>query len=404
MKLWDKGYNIDNFVSKYTVGKDRELDMYLAKYDVQASKAHAQILASIDLLSVEELAALEAALDLIAQEIERGIFEIEDQFEDVHSKLEALLTEKVGEAGKKIHSARSRNDQVLVALHLFCKSELKELLGLISNLFETLLSLADQHKSVLMPGYTHLQVAMPSSFGLWFSAFAETLIDDVIQLRASYQIADQNPLGSAAGYGSSFPIDRDYTTKALDFAWMKYNAIACQYNRGRLEKSMAFTLSSVAGTLNKMASDMCLFVNQNFGFVSFPKELCTGSSIMPHKQNPDVWELMRAHCNKAQQLPVEVAMLTTNLATGYHRDFQLLKEIILPAVFQMKENLVAADFMLQHIQVNTNILENQELYQYMFSVESINAMVLNGESFRDAYKKLGEEIASGTFKAKHQIN
>ncbi len=403
MKLWDKGYTINNLVQRYTVGKDRELDLYLARYDVQASKAHAAMLGEVGLLSEKEVKQLSDALDEVMQDIDAGHFEIETEYEDVHSKLEAVLTQKVGEAGKKIHSARSRNDQVLVALHLFCKAELKELKTLIHDLFTTLMELADKHQSVAMPGYTHLQVAMPSSFGLWFSAIAETLIDDVVQLNASYQIADQNPLGSAAGYGSSFPINRASTTEALDFAWMKYNAIACQYNRGRLEKSMAFTLSSIGGTLNKLANDMCLFVNQNFGFVGFPKELCTGSSIMPHKQNPDVWELMRAHCNKAQQLPSEIALLTTNLATGYHRDFQLLKETLLPAILQMKENLKAATFMLQHVEVNTKILDN-DIYQYMYSVEAVNAQVLNGASFRDAYKNLGQEIAAGHFQPNKQVH
>ncbi len=396
MKLWDKGYTVDNIVERYTVGNDRELDMHLAKFDVQGSLAHAQMLRSIGILSAEELADLEQGLAIIAQTIEEGTFVIEPHFEDVHSKVEAELVRIIGDAGKKIHTARSRNDQVLVDLHLYAKAELSEVIALVEKLFETLLSLAEQHKDVLIPGYTHTQVAMPSSFGLWFSAYAETLVDDVILLKAAQRMADQNPLGSGAGYGSSFPIDRTMTTELLGFATMRYNVVAAQMSRGRLERTVASALASVANTLGRLSADVCLYMSQNFGFISFPKELTTGSSIMPHKQNPDVWEVMRAKCNRLQQLPMEFTMITSNLTSGYHRDFQLLKQGLIEGIETTKDNLAVCESMLQHIMVNRDILNNP-MYDMMYSVEDVNRLVLSGATFRDAYRTLGEAILAGTY-------
>lgn len=396
MKLWDKGYTVDNIVERYTVGNDRELDMHLAKFDVQGSLAHAQMLRSIGILSAEELADLEQGLAMIAQTIEEGTFVIEPHFEDVHSKVEAELVRIIGDAGKKIHTARSRNDQVLVDLHLYAKAELSEVIALVEKLFETLLSLAEQHKDVLIPGYTHTQVAMPSSFGLWFSAYAETLVDDVILLKAAQRMADQNPLGSGAGYGSSFPIDRTMTTELLGFATMRYNVVAAQMSRGRLERTVASALASVANTLCRLSADVCLYMSQNFGFIGFPKELTTGSSIMPHKQNPDVFEVMRAKCNRLQQLPMEFTMITSNLTSGYHRDFQLLKQGLIEGIETTKDNLAVCEFMLQHIMVNRDILNNS-MYDMMYSVEDVNRLVMGGMTFRDAYRQLGQQILAGTY-------
>ncbi len=395
MKLWDKGYTVDNVVERYTVGNDRELDMHLARYDVQGSLAHAKMLRSIGILSAEELADLEKGLAQIAQTIEEGSFVIEPHFEDVHSKVEAELVRLIGDAGKKIHTARSRNDQVLVDLHLYTKAELSAMITLVNKLFDTLLALAEQHKDVLMPGYTHTQVAMPSSFGLWFSAYAETLVDDVLLLRAAQRMADQNPLGSGAGYGSSFPIDRALTTELLDFAEMRYNVVAAQMSRGRLERTVASALASVANTLGRLSADICLYMSQNFGFIGFPKELTTGSSIMPHKQNPDVFEVMRAKCNRLQQLPMEFTMITANLTSGYHRDFQLLKQGLIEGIEATKDNLAVCDFMLQHITVNRDILNNP-MYDMMYSVEDVNRLVMGGMTFRDAYRQLGQ-ILAGTY-------
>ena len=403
MKLWDKGYSTDNLVEKFTVGNDRILDMKLAKYDVQGNRAHARMLTSIGLLTKQEFADIDRGLNNILADIEAGTFTIEEQFEDIHSKVEFELTKKIGEAGKKIHSARSRNDQVLVDLHLYTKDELTEIKQLIANVFHTLISLADEHKNTLLPGYTHLQVAMPSSFGLWFSAYAETLVDDLYFIDAAYKIADQNPLGSGAGYGSSFPINRSMTTKELGFETMKYNVVAAQMSRGKLEKSVAMALSSVAGTMSKFAADVCLYMSQNFGFVGFPKELTTGSSIMPHKQNPDVFELMRAKCNKVQNLPTEIAMITNNLTSGYFRDLQLLKESYMEGIDLLKDNLEVLDFMLKHIEVKTGIVDDNK-YDFLFSVEELNKMVLNGESFRDAYQKLGKQILKGNFNPEKTVN
>lgn len=397
MKLWDKGYATDKLIEQFTVGNDRILDLKLAKYDVQASLAHAKMLEKADLLSMKEYNALAKGLDAIQKTIEDGTFTIEETFEDVHSKIEFELTKMTGEAGKKIHTARSRNDQVLVAIHLYLKDEIKTIKQKIRQLFDTLMELSDKYKEVLLPGYTHMQVAMPSSFGLWFAAYAESLIDDIIMLNAAAEIADQNPLGSAAGFGSSFPIDRSYTTALLGFKTLKYNSLASQLSRGKLEKTMAFALASVSGTLSKLASDMILYLSGNFGFISLPKELTTGSSIMPHKQNPDVLELLRAKSNKIQSLPGELILIVNNLTSGYHRDFQLLKGSIMEATDQVKENLTVFDFMLGKICVNKNILDDKEMYKYLYSVESVNKLVKGGMSFRDAYKVVGEQILGGNY-------
>lgn len=397
MKLWDKGYATADMVEHFTVGDDRILDIKLAKYDVQASLAHAKMLEKTGLLSSKEYHAIAKGLGSIQKTIENGTFTIEETFEDVHSKIEFELTRMVGEAGKKIHTARSRNDQVLVAMHLYLKDEIKTIKLNISQLFETLLRLSEQYKEVVMPGYTHMQVAMPSSFGLWFAAYAESLIDDIIMFNAVADIADQNPLGSAAGFGSSFPIDRSYTTELLGFKTLKYNSLAAQLSRGKLEKTMAFALASVSGTLSKLASDMILYLSPNFNFIGFPKELTTGSSIMPHKQNPDVLELLRAKSNKIQSLPNEIILMISNLTSGYHRDFQLLKKSIMEATDQVKENITVFDFMLDHILVNKNILDDKEMYKYLYSVESVNKLVKEGMSFRDAYRIVGEQILGGNY-------
>jgi len=403
MKLWDKGYTTENIVEKFTVGKDRELDLNLAKQDIQGSLAHAKMLHKINVLSKPELEDIINGLNKIGKTIEDGTFSIEEEFEDVHSKIEFELVKLIGNAGKKIHTARSRNDQVLVDLHLYAKEEIVAIKHLIKNLFNTLIGLSEKHKNDLMPGYTHMQVAMPSSFGLWFSAYAECLVDDLVMLNAAYVICDQNPLGSAAGYGSSFPIDRTFTTESLGFKEMKYNVVAAQMSRGRLEKTVAFALASLASTLSKLSSDVCLYMSQNFNFLTFPKELTTGSSIMPHKQNPDVFELLRAKCNKIQNMPSEIAMITNNLTSGYHRDFQLLKESLMEGIETSKDNLKVCDFMLNHIIVNENILNNT-IYDYIYSVEEVNKLVMTGYTFRDAYKKVGQEIMSGDFSPEKDIS
>ena len=403
MKLWDKGYTINNLVEKYTVGNDRKYDIKLAKYDVLGSLAHAEMLQNTNFISKKEWESIEIELNRILKEIEKGNFTIEENFEDIHSKVEYLLTEKLGEAGKKIHTARSRNDQILVDLHLYTKAELQEIKEKVKTLFNLLIDLADKNKDFLLPGYTHTQIAMPSSFGLWFSAYAESLIDDIIMLNAAIKISDQNPLGSAAGYGSSFPIDRDFTTQKLGFAELKINSIAAQMTRGKLEKTTAYALATLAGDLSKLSADIILYMSQNFGFVGFPKELTTGSSIMPHKQNPDVWEIMRARCNQIQNLPSEITMLTNNLAHGYHRDFQQLKEHFIDAIESSKDNIEVAIFMLKNIKINQKILIDPK-FDLIFSVERVNELVISGLSFRDAYKKVGEEISLGKFKANHKIN
>jgi len=403
MKLWDKGFSTDKKIDHFTVGNDRALDMVLAKYDVIASKAHAQMLGKIGLLTAEETNNLETELNNIAKTIEEGTFIIEDTFEDMHSKIEYILTEKLGDTGKKIHTARSRNDQVLVAMHLFLKAELIEIKTATKELFDLLLTLAKKHKDVLLPGYTHLQIAMPSSFGLWLSAYAESLIDDLYFIDAAYKVADQNPLGSAAGYGSSFPIDRTFTTKAMGFDTLKYNVVAAQMGRGKVEKATAFGMSSIAATLSKMAMDICLYMSQNFNFISFPDELTTGSSIMPHKKNPDVFELIRAKCNKIQAVPNQLILITNNLPSGYHRDLQLVKEVIVPAIQDLKACLEMLIFSLKELKVNANILDDPK-YDYLFSVDTLNELVLSGMPFRDAYKKMGMEINEGTFAPKRDIS
>ncbi len=397
MKLWDKGFSTDKKIDLFTVGNDRELDLILAKYDIIGNLAHAKMLYKIGLLNSKEINSIENELNSILKSVEEGKFTIEDSFEDVHSKVEFLLTEKLGDTGKKIHTARSRNDQVLVDIHLYLKDALNEISDGVDQLFDLLISLADKHKNVLLPGYTHLQIAMPSSFGMWFSAYAESLIDDIYFIKAAYNVADQNPLGSAAGYGSSFPIDREETTKSLNFKTLKYNSVAAQMGRGKLEKSVSYALSSVASTLAKMSMDICLYMSQNFNFISFPDELTTGSSIMPHKKNPDVFELIRGKCNKLQALPVEFTMITNNLPSGYHRDFQLLKESLIPSFSTLKSCLEMLTYSLNNIQVKNDIVEDEK-YAYMFSVEEVNKLVQSGVPFRDAYKIVGKSINDGDFK------
>jgi len=403
MKLWDKGFSTDEKIDFFTVGNDRELDLVLAKYDVIGSKAHAAMLCEIGLLSKAEFEKVEQELNILLERIEKGEFVIEAEFEDVHSKVEFLLTDKLGDIGKKIHTARSRNDQVLVDVHLYLKEELTLIEKEITVLFDRLIGLAEKHKKVLMPGYTHFQVAMPSSFGLWFSAYAESLIDDVYMLHAARKVTDQNPLGSAAGYGSSFPIDREHTTKTLGFADLKYNSVAAQMSRGKTEKTVAYALGSVASTLSRFAMDICLYMSQNFSFVSFPDELTTGSSIMPHKKNPDVFELIRGKCNKIQALPYELTLITSNLPSGYHREFQLLKEGLIPAIQNLKSCLEILSFSLESIRVNEDIL-NDAKYDYLFTVEEVNELVQNGVPFRDAYKIVGEKVEKGEFEPDKEVN
>ena len=402
MKLWDKGFSTDQKIDFFTVGNDRELDLVLARFDVIGSRAHTTMLFEIGLLSEEEWHRVEQELDALLDLIAKGEFVIEEEFEDVHSKVEFLLTKKLGDTGKKIHTARSRNDQVLVDVHLYLKEELAEIKKQVRALFDLLMLLAERHKESLMPGYTHLQVAMPSSFGLWFSAYAESLIDDVYMLQAAAKVTDQNPLGSAAGYGSSFPIDRRHTTETLGFAELKYNSVAAQMSRGKTEKTVAFALSSVAATLSRFAMDICLYMSQNFAFVSFPDELTTGSSIMPHKKNPDVFELIRGKCNKIQALPYELTLITSNLPSGYHRDLQLLKEGLIPAIQNLKSCLEIFSFSLKSIQVNNDILKDPR-YDYLFTVEEVNELVQKGVPFRDAYKIVGEKVEKGEFKPNKKV-
>ena len=396
MKLWDKGYSVNELIEKFTVGKDRELDMYLAKYDVVGSMAHAIMLESIGLLGKNELEQLLAELKSVYQTVERGSFVMEEGMEDVHSQVEAILTAKLGDVGKKIHSGRSRNDQVLLDLKLFARDAIKGIVESGNELFNVLISQADKYKNYLMPGYTHLQVAMPSSFGLWFSAYAESLTDDFQILLAAYKVTNQNPLGSAAGYGSSFPLDRQMTTDLLGFDQMNYNVVYAQMGRGKMEKTVSFALSSIAATLSKMAFDVCLFISQNFGFVTLPDELTTGSSIMPHKKNPDVFELLRGHCNRIQSLPEQIVLLTNNLPSGYFRDNQLIKECFIPAFEELNSCLKIATFALSEMKVRQDILQDDR-YKYVFSVEDVNKLVTQGVPFRDAYKKVGKEIQDGAY-------
>ena len=397
MKLWDKGFSIDKKIERFTVGNDRKIDLHIARYDVQASIAHAKMLKNINILTEDELQKLEKGLNELQQQISNGKFIIEDQFEDVHSKIEFELTQKLGEVGKKIHTARSRNDQVLVALQLYYKENLREVNSKVKSLFDSLLKLADTHKGKLLPGYTHLQVAMPSSFGLWFSAYAELLIDDVYMLNAVKKIVDQNPLGSAAGYGSSFPIDREFTTKELNFSTLKYNVVAAQLSRGKSERSIAGALGGLCNTLSRFAMDICLYMSQNFGFISFPDELTTGSSIMPHKKNPDVFELIRGKCNKIQSLHTEMLLITNNLPSGYHRDFQLLKENMINAFEDVKDILDIFNFAIQQVIIKDVDLSDEK-YKYLFTVDSINNLVTDGLSFREAYQKIGLQVQDGTYK------
>jgi len=403
MKLWDKGTSVNKLIEKFTVGKDRELDLYLAKYDVLGSIAHAKMLQSINLLTERELTDLHAELVDIYSIIETGDFRIEDGVEDVHSQVELMLTRKLGDTGKKIHSGRSRNDQVLLDLKLFTRSEIQKLVEAVNELFDKLMAKAEANKQYLMPGYTHLQVAMPSSFGLWFSAYAESLVDDLVLLQAAYQITNQNPLGSAAGYGSSFPLDRQMTTDLLGFSSMNYNVIYAQMGRGKMEKTVAFGLSSIAATISKFAFDVCLFMSQNFGFVSLPDELTTGSSIMPHKKNPDVFELVRSHCNKIQAIPYQISLMTNNLPSGYFRDLQILKEIFLPAFQELLDCISIAGFAIDNMTVNTNLLADDR-YKYVFSVEDVNKLAQQGVPFRDAYKEVGGQINAGTYMPSREIS
>ncbi|WP_452218643.1 argininosuccinate lyase, partial [Lacinutrix undariae] len=397
MKLWDKGISIDKKIEQFTVGNDREIDMHIAEYDVQASLAHAQMLAKIDIITAEELQQLESGLAILSKQIEDGTFVIDAQFEDVHSKIEFELTKTLGEVGKKIHTARSRNDQVLVALQLFYKENLSVINSKTETFFDNLLQLAETHKDTLLPGYTHLQVAMPSSFGVWFSAYAEVLIDDVYLLEAALKTVDQNPLGSAAGYGSSFPIDRTFTTEKLGFSTLKYNVVAAQMSRGKSERTIALALGSLCNTLARFAMDICLYNSQNFGFIAFPDELTTGSSIMPHKKNPDVFELIRGKANKIQALHTEMVLITNNLPSGYHRDYQLLKENMIAAIEDVKDLLDIFNYAIQQVQVKEIDLTDAK-YQYLFTVDNINTLVVNGMPFREAYQKIGGEVENGTYK------
>lgn len=402
-KLWDKGIEPDRMIEEYTVGNDRELDMRLAKYDVEGSKAHIRMLESIGLLTGEELKTLLGGLDRIADMIERGEFRIEEDVEDIHSQVELMLTRELGDVGKKIHSGRSRNDQILVDIKLFMRDEIRAIARSVEAVFDKLITCSDRYKDVLMPGYTHLQIAMPSSFGLWFGAYAETFVDDLQLLAAAYRIADQNPLGSAAGYGSSFPLDRTMTTRLLGFADLHYNVVAAQMSRGKTERATAYAVASIASTLGRFAMDVCLFMSQNFGFISLPPEFTTGSSIMPHKQNPDVFEVMRGKCNRLQSVPNEISLLTTNLPTGYHRDLQLLKDIIFPATEELKRSLAMCDFMLDHIKVRTDILDDSK-YDTLFTVEDVNRMTLSGVPFREAYRSIGLAVKEGTYKPTRELH
>ncbi|MEO8885339.1 MAG: argininosuccinate lyase [Mucilaginibacter sp.] len=402
-KLWQKTTNVNELVENFTVGRDTEFDHQMAEFDVLGSLAHTQMLESIGLMSADDLAMVQRELKAIYADIEKGNFTIEAGVEDVHSQVEMLLTQRIGDAGKKIHSGRSRNDQVLVDLKLFFRHELQQVVHETETLFKTLIELSEKYKNVLLPGYTHLQVAMPSSFGLWFGAYAESLTDDLEMVLAAYKITNKNPLGSAAGYGSSFPLNRTLTTELLGFDSLNYNVVYAQMGRGKTERVIAQAISCIAATLAKMAMDQALYLSQNFAFVSYPDTLTTGSSIMPHKKNPDVWEIMRGKCNRLQALPNDVAMMTTNLPSGYHRELQLLKELLFPAFADLKNCLHMANFMLQNITVKTDILDDPK-YAYLFSVEEVNKMVLSGTPFRDAYKQVGLAIEKGEFNPDKTVN
>ena len=403
MKLWEKNYEVNAEIDRFTVGRDREMDLYLAPYDVMGSMAHITMLETIGLLSSDELRQLLAELRAIYREAVEGRFEIEDGVEDVHSQVELMLTRRLGDMGKKIHSGRSRNDQVLVDLKLFTRQQLRDIAELVKVLFDELIAKSNELKDVLMPGYTHLQVAMPSSFGLWFGAYAESLCDDMLFLQAAYRMTNRNPLGSAAGYGSSFPLNRQLTTDLLGFDSMDYNVVYAQMGRGKTERNVAFAMATIAGTLAKLAFDACLFNSQNFGFVRLPKECTTGSSIMPHKKNPDVFELIRAKCNKLQALPTQVTLIMNNLPVGYFRDLQIIKEVFLPAFDELKDCLNMTAYIINRMEVNRNILDNP-IYDPIFSVEEVNRLAAEGMPFRDAYKKVGLEIEAGTFRADKHIH
>lgn len=406
MKLWQKNTPSGDGgkeVETFTVGKDREMDMYLAAFDVLGSLAHIEMLESVGLLTKEELSQLQKELKEIYRQIQKAEFKLQDDVEDIHSQVELLLTQKLGDTGKKIHSARSRNDQVLVDIKLFLRHELGELVKDIQPFFALLQTQSEKYKTDLLPGYTHLQLAMPSSFGLWFGAYAESLVDDIITIKAAYDVVNKNPLGSAAGYGSSFPIDRTLTTKLLGFDDLNYNVVYAQMGRGKAERITAMAMANIADTLGKLSMDATLFLNQNFNFISFPAELTTGSSIMPHKKNPDVFELIRSHCNQIKALPNEIMLMTTNLPSGYHRDLQLLKEHLFPAFKTLKDCIEMAGLMLSGIEIKKDILEDAK-YQFLFSVEEVNKLVLQGTPFRDAYKKIGLDIEAGNFSYTTAVN
>jgi argininosuccinate lyase len=403
MKLWQKDKASLQEVEKFTVGKDNELDLHLAPFDVLGSLAHTKMLESVGLLSKEELSKIEIELKNIYQQIQKGGFKLNEGVEDIHSQVELMLTEKLGDVGKKIHSARSRNDQVLVDLKLYLRSEIEKLVFNTKDFFDLLILQSEKYKKDLLPGYTHLQLAMPSSFGLWFGAYAESLVDDLTTLEAAYTVVNKNPLGSAAGYGSSFPINRTLTTQLLGFEDLNYNVVYAQMGRGKTERIVASSMANIAATLSKLSMDACLFLNQNFAFISFPDELTTGSSIMPHKKNPDVFELIRSHCNRIQALPNEIMLMTTNLPSGYQRDLQLLKEHIIPAFENLNNCLQMAGLMLSNIQVKKDLLQDEK-YKFLFSVEEVNKLVLQGVPFRDAYKKVGMDIEEGNFKYSTNVN
>ena len=396
MKLWQKNITSSKEVETFTVGNDRELDMYLAPFDVMGSLAHIQMLQTINLLTGEELQVLQEGLKEIYKDIQSNKFQLGDDVEDIHSQVEFILTKKFGDTGKKIHSARSRNDQVLVDLKLYMRHEIEQLVAEVKGFFELLIGQSEKYKDYLLPGYTHLQLAMPSSFGLWFGAYAESLADDMITLYAAWEVVNKNPLGSAAGFGSSFPVNRKLTTELLGFEELNYNVVYAQMSRGKTERIVSQALANIAATLARLSMDACLYLNQNFGFISFPDELTTGSSIMPHKKNPDVFELIRAHCNRIQALPNEIMLMAANLPSGYHRDFQLLKEHIIPAFHNIHDCLNMAGLMIKNIEIKNDIL-NDEKYKYLFSVEEMNKLVLQGTPLRDAYKKIAENIEKGDF-------
>jgi argininosuccinate lyase len=403
MKLWQKETSVSEIVERFTVGRDLEFDIQLAPYDVLGSLAHTEMLASIGLLTKAEKEAIHIELKAIFKSIASGDFSIEEGVEDIHSQVEFLLTERLGDVGKKIHSGRSRNDQVLVDLKLFMRSEIKNIVEGVEALFARLISLSDQHKAVLMPGYTHMQVAMPSSFGLWFGAYAESLVDDLYALEAAYKVINKNPLGSGAGFGSSFPLDRKMTTELLGFEDLNYNVVYAMMGRGKAERSLATGMAAIAATLSKFSMDICLYMGSDFGFIGFPDELTTGSSIMPHKKNPDVFELIRGKCNRIQALPNDIAMMTTNLPVGYHREMQVIKELIFPTLQDLKDCLFMAEFMLGKITINEQLV-SQDKYNYLFTVEEVNRLVLSGVPFRDAYKQVGLSIEKGEFKPDRKVN